>query len=161
MHDSAILCDLRYVKRKKKHSSSFCPRVRYYFGLWICFISDLSFVILLFEVYLCKKFIKNEMQMARTSCTNSNIVIKYGQNGHVSIRILGCDLFYGNMLTWIFRIKGPRVWAYFIHTHSDFTTDTTDTSALVSLYWFDQCSCHYDSMAGGYNTGTGVVPVPI
>lgn len=78
LNDSAMLCDLCYVY-KKIHSSSFCPGVRYYFCFWICFILNLSFVILLFGVYLCNKFI-NEMRMGRTICTNSNIVIKYKYN---------------------------------------------------------------------------------
>lgn len=49
---------------KQLHSLSSCPSIRYFFWVFfICFILNVSFVILLFEVYLCNKFI-NRLQMA-------------------------------------------------------------------------------------------------
>lgn len=80
-----IVCLLIYLLYiKQLHSLSSCPSIRYFFCFFlICFILNLSFVILLFEVYLCNKFI-NRLQMA--GIYNSNIVIKYEYDLIIPIR---------------------------------------------------------------------------
>ena len=82
LNDSAMLCDLCYVKKEEK--TTFLEllsqsQVLLLFWFFFFFILNLSLIILLFGVYLCNKFI-NEMWTGRTMCTNSNIVIKYEYN---------------------------------------------------------------------------------